>query len=480
MTIQYPVEFRKLLDSLAGKESNRITSLIDIRPYTTFRFNPLKHTVGFQKDLLRVQGFRFDEVEQLRFAARLKGNGPSIGRSLSHFAGHIYIQDLASMLPVVVLNPKEGERILDLCAAPGSKTTQLAASMNNRGLIVANDVSGKRLKSLIFNLRRTGVKNAVVCKGFGEQYGNLYFEFFQRVLVDPPCSALGTLHKSPEALSWWSPNKSEKLAGIQLRLLSSGLKALRPGGVLTYSTCTITPFENEQVIDQVLKRFPVELEQIDLRGLRSRPALANYQGQHYSADLSKAIRIYPWDNQSEGFFIARLRKTGSFGERREEDLLERGENALTDGASLIEPVLDNLSESYGLPVSAFVDDYFSLQQNLFCSSSTLKDFPLSHLFVKAGLPVARFRGDETLLTTEGTHLFGHAATKRIVQLSDLRAVEGYVNRETLPSPLRDYRQVLVHYRDLAIGHGVSHSGKLLSRFPRTGWRFNLSAGDSAI
>jgi 16S rRNA (cytosine1407-C5)-methyltransferase len=377
------------------------------------------------------------------------------------------------MVPVAVLDPKPGERVLDLCAAPGSKTTQMAAAMNNQGVIVANDVSVQRLRSLVFNLRRMGVKNTAVCKGFGEQYGNLYFESFDRVLVDPPCSALGTLHKSPEVLSWWSPGRSEKLAGIQFRLVSSALKALRPGGVLTYSTCTITPTENEQIIDKVLGEFPVELEQIQLPGIVSRPALNRYRGRQYRAELSKAVRLYPWDNQSEGFFVARLRKTGSFGEKIEKGFRNKRTLSLTDEAERIEPHLQSLTGCFGFPPSIFGNNYYSLQQDLCCSSSEFKTFPIPHLFVKAGLPIAHIRKGETLLTTEGAHLFGHHATRRAIELSDPGEIEGYVNRKTLASPLADFRQIIVLHEDHAIGHALSHGGKLLSRFPRTGWKFKF-------
>jgi 16S rRNA (cytosine1407-C5)-methyltransferase len=472
MTKQLPHDFQQLLESLLGAKSTRFTSLIDIRPFPTFRFNPLKHTIEFQRRLLKRQGFSFEDIEGLAQVARVLDREHSIGRSLSHFAGHLYIQDLGSMLPVVVLDPKPGERVLDMCAAPGSKTTHLAAVMGNRGLIVANDVSVKRLRSLMFNLRRMGVQNTAVCKGFGEQYGNLHFEAFQRVLVDPPCSALGTLQKSPEVLSWWTPARSRKLAGIQSRLLESGLKALKPGGILTYSTCTITPEENEGVIDLALREFPVELEQINIPGIKTRPGLTRYGLQQYDSQLAKSIRLYPWDNQSEAFFVARLRKTESFGK----SVIRADRNwsqfiSVLDEA--VDPHLNSLTDYFGLPSSIFTENHLSLQNDLYCSSLEFREFPHSHLLVKAGLPIAHLRGDKTMITTEGAHLFGQHATKRVVDLPDLEALEGYVNREPVASPIGDHFQVLVRYEDAAIGHGISQGSRLLSRFPRTGWRFDL-------
>ncbi|MGW8182034.1 MAG: RsmB/NOP family class I SAM-dependent RNA methyltransferase, partial [bacterium] len=334
------------------------------------------------------------------------------------------------MLPVVVLDPKPGESVLDMCAAPGSKTTQIASAMRNQGLIVANDTSLKRLRSLVFNLRRMGVTNTVVCKGFGEQYGNQYFETLQRVLVDPPCSALGTLHKSPEVLSWWTPGRTEKLAGIQFRLVESGLKALKPGGILAYSTCTITPEENEQVLNRILKKYPVEIEPFRLAGVNTRPGLTRYKNQHYRPELSRAIRLYPWDNQSEAFFVARLRKLESFGTRNGRKSSLREEQFLPGRDASIKPHLDFLADRFGIDPSTFSDACYSLNRDLSCTSSALMSFPLSGFFVKAGLPIAHIRNRETLLTTEGAHLFGHLATRRIVPL-DLDLLERYANRNLL-------------------------------------------------
>ena len=470
--IQYPYQFQQLIEALLGEESQHITSVIDAPPNTTFRFNPLKHTIPLQQNLLRNQGVRFQMLEHLPLAARLQRQTPSIGRSFSHFVGHLYIQDLSSMLPVLVLAPQPGEWVLDMCAAPGSKTTQLASMMKNRGLILANDVSVKRIRSLLFNLRRMGVKNAAVCRGFGEQYGNLYFETFHRVLLDPPCSALGTLHKSPEVLSWWTPARSEKLAGIQFRLVESGLKALKPGGVMTYSTCTITPEENEKVIDLALDRFPVELEEIHLPGLVTRTALTQYKTQKFKPELSRAIRIYPWDNQSEAFFIARLRKTGSFGKKKvAADDNDRGLLHLDEESAKTH--LLRLADYYGIDLATFDDDHYSMQRDLYCSSLDLGEISLPKFLVKAGLPMAHVRSNEAKLTTEGTHLFGQFASQRTVSLPDLAALEQYVNRDPLPSPLGDLYQVLVHYGDAPIGHAISHNGRLLSRFPRAGWRFQI-------
>ena len=168
----------------------------------------------------------------------------------------------------------------------------------------------KRLRALGSNLERLGVVNTAIFKLFGEQFGTQYFELFDRVLLDPACTGLGTLHKSPEILSWWTPRHCERMASGQRNLIISAIKALRPGGVLCYSTCTLTPEENEEVIDFALNELPVELEKISLSPLKVRPGLTKYNGKVYDSTLEKTCRVYPFENGTEGFFIARLRKTG--------------------------------------------------------------------------------------------------------------------------------------------------------------------------
>jgi len=274
-------------------------------------------------------------------------------------------------------------------------------------------------------------------------------------------------------LSWWTPARSEKLSGIQFRLVESALKALQPGGVLTYSTCTITAEENEGVIDLALKSFPVELETIELPGLTTRPGLTRYNGRRYCAELSKAIRVYPWDNESEAFFVARLRKTGSFGNRRNQASCPNQGIGVAGDDQSIQPYLSSLADYYGLPPSTFDTDCFTLQRDLYCLSSGLRTFPLSPLLLRAGLPLARIWNDQALLTTEGAHLFGHLATSRLLHLPDLQSLEKYLNRDPLPSPLANSRQVLVCFENAAIGHALSQDGRLLSRFPRAAWRFEF-------
>lgn len=467
-------DLRTLLDQLLGGEAERLLAQSGVRRPSTFRFNSLKHSRSFQERMLAAEGLTWDPCGGGLDLCRVRSeDGTTLGKSLGHFLGQIYIQDPASAAAAWALSPEPGENVLDLCAAPGSKTTLLAEMMENQGVLVANDVAMKRLRSLIFNLRRMGVANTAVVKSFGEQLGNLYFEAFDRILLDAPCSALGTLHKSPEVLSWWNCRRSAQLAKEQSGLLSSGLKALRPGGVLVYSTCTLAPEENEFIVNDALGRFPVELESLEIPGLSTRPGLTEFGGRRLDPQLTRTIRIYPHENECEGFFIARFRKTDSFGEarfRRPVTLLD-----LLSDQRAARPALAAVGDWFGIKPSTFRAWRFVTGAELCCCSADFADFPFRIRPVRIGLPVIHTKHRPFKLTTEGSHLFGSAASRRVVDLEDPEQLFAFANRMKLVSRESASEQVLVRFEEEVVGHGAVDRGFLQSRFPRTSWKFGPPA-----
>ncbi len=233
----------------------------------------------------------------------------NIGDSQMHKDGYIYIQEAVSMIPALVLNPKPTDKVLDMCAAPGSKTTQLAALMNNQGVIIANDISPKRIKALRDNLSRMGVKNTKTIRKPAQRLGYYYPEYFDMVLLDAPCSLEGTIRNSPEVLLQWKKFIIKRLSKMQKGLINSAFKALKPNGVLVYSTCTFAPEENEEVVDYLFTKYQnLKCEQIELNGIITHCGLTAWHKDKYHPELSKAIRIYPHDNDTEGFFIVKIRK----------------------------------------------------------------------------------------------------------------------------------------------------------------------------
>lgn len=238
-------------------------------------------------------------------------NPGELGRALEHLLGYYYIQELASMLPIIALKPKKNETILDLCASPGSKTTQLTAEMQNTGTIIANEISMGRLKILASNLERCGTTNTIITKKEGsalcKKLKNQNIKF-DKIIIDAPCSGEGTLRSSPKTYIMWNIKTMKNLPKIQKNLITNALEILKPNRELIYSTCTHAPEENEGVISEILKEFSnIKLEKISLP-IKYRKGITNWQEKKYSKEVEKCARIYPQDNNTEGFFIAKIKK----------------------------------------------------------------------------------------------------------------------------------------------------------------------------
>lgn len=231
-----------------------------------------------------------------------------LGRALEHVIGYYYVQEISSMLSVLALDPKPGEFVLDMCAAPGSKTTQIAARMENSGTIIANELQLGRIKILSANTQRCGVSNAILTKKDGValcyRFAKAGFKF-DKILLDAPCSGEGTLRSSPKTFKMWNPKMIGWFSKIQRRMLEASLQCLKKGGVLVYSTCTHSPEENEKIIDYALRNFPVKVEEIKLP-LKCRAGITDWEDAKYSEEVKKCCRIYPHDNDSEGFFVSKM------------------------------------------------------------------------------------------------------------------------------------------------------------------------------
>lgn len=235
--------------------------------------------------------------------------GPGeLGNAIEHILGYYYIQEISSMLSILALNPKPEEFVLDLCSSPGSKTTQMAAKMNNKGTIIANDLKMDRISILATNLERCGVSNTIITRNDAialcARLSKAKIKF-DKILLDAPCSGEGTLRSSAKTFKMWNPKVIKKLSRQQKKLMAFALKCLKPGGTIVYSTCTHAPEEDESVINFALKNFPVKLEKFSLP-LKCRQGLTSWEKESFSPELEKTCRIYPQDNDSEGFFVSKL------------------------------------------------------------------------------------------------------------------------------------------------------------------------------
>jgi 16S rRNA (cytosine1407-C5)-methyltransferase len=474
MAYEIPQELDQFLENLLGSERQKFYQQIGRKMPHHIRFNPLKGSVQDQQAFFEEQGFRFTPLEEREDIFRITYQPYPIGRSLSHFLGHIYVQDIASMIPAMVLDPQPGNFVLDMSAAPGSKTTLLAAMMNNQGVLLANDIVRKRIKALGKNIERMSLCNTLLYRWYGEQYGNTYFESFDKVLLDPACSGLGTLHKNPEILTWWTTGHCERLADSQKNLLISAIKSLRPGGELVYSTCTLTTMENEEIINFALNEFPVEVEEIQLEGIKTWPGLTNSEDRTFHSDLAKTIRLYPFDRMTEGFYVAHLRKTDSTKKPRQER--QKGKTHIPFISSKTSPVkkyLDYICERFQIPESVFKDYVYLIQKDIVFIDRDILDFPIYGSPLQVGLPLARAMDYGGKLNTGGCHLFGHLAQRMVLELPDMETLNKFVNREALDIRMENNGQHIVKYKNIVIGYAIAENGQLKSQFPKGDWPFQL-------
>lgn len=274
----------------------------------SIRVNTLKISVNeFKK---RMDGFELEQVPWCKegFWAEREGGRRDVGNTIEHGLGYYYVQEAASMIPPLVLNPKQNSYVLDMCASPGSKTTQLAAMMKNTGALVANDYKGERLAPLGINLNRCGVTNCVVTLGHGQWFMKSK-QKFDHVLVDAPCSGTGTVRKSLKTLRIWNPGMVKKLSYTQKKLAETGFNVLREGGTMVYSTCSLEPEEDEGVINHMLEKYDkIKVEKVQLANLKVGKPVMEFEGLKYDKQVKNCLRIWPQDNDTEGFFVAKLQK----------------------------------------------------------------------------------------------------------------------------------------------------------------------------
>lgn len=226
-----------------------------------------------------------------------------LGSTAEHLSGLFYIQEASSMLPVAALFAEGNtpERVMDVAAAPGSKTTQIAARMGNHGAILANEFSASRVKVLHANISRCGIQNVALTHFDGRVFGAALPEAFDAILLDAPCSGEGVVRKDPDALKNWSVESNLEIAATQRELIDSAFHALRPGGTLVYSTCTLNRDENEDVCLWLKAQYPDAVEFLPLYDL--------FATADEAATPEGFLHVFPQIYDCEGFFVARLRKT---------------------------------------------------------------------------------------------------------------------------------------------------------------------------
>lgn len=297
--IKLPKEFELYHKNLLREDFREFFhELLSHRTRLSVRVNTLKSDMREVKRVLSENNIGFGQVPWCRDGLWVDYADLNM---IEHQLGYYYIQSASSMVAPQLFPPNPGS-VLDLCSAPGGKTTHIAQLMENKGTVVANEHVAPRIRALVYNIQRMGVTNALVVKGDGVRFKDIG-ERFDCVLVDAPCSGVGTLKTSREALTKFSRQWISKLSGLQKKLILSGFDCLNPGGTLVYTTCTTTLEENEHVVEYLMQeRADAQVERVKLEGLPARCGL--------TAQTAGCVRIYPQDTGTEPHFISFFTKDG--------------------------------------------------------------------------------------------------------------------------------------------------------------------------
>ena len=277
-----------------------------LRP--SIRVNTLKISNEALTTILENKGYQLESIPWCENGFWITGcEEASLGNMVEHLQGLFYIQEASSMLPPVALFCEENNfsSVLDMASAPGSKTTQIAAMMDNKGLLIANEYSSSRVKMLHANLVRMGVSNTAITHFDAEVFGEYLFEEFDAILLDAPCGGEGTVRKDEQALKAWRLEEVEAIAIKQKQLICSAFEALKVGGTLIYSTCTLSKEENQQVCHHLKQTFGDAVEFISLDVL--------FEGAEKSITDEGFLHVWPQIYDSEGFFVAKFKKTSAVG-----------------------------------------------------------------------------------------------------------------------------------------------------------------------
>lgn len=381
-----------------------------------------------------------------------------LGNAAEHLSGLFYIQEASSMLPVSAMfaDRETPRRVLDLAAAPGSKTTQIAALMKNQGGIVANEYSASRVKVLYANISRCGVKNAALTHFDGRVFGAALPESFDAILLDAPCSGEGVVRKDPDAMSNWSPESIATIADTQRELIDSAFHALAPGGVMIYSTCTLNTQENQQVVAWLLATYGDAVSVEPLGEL--------FSGAHHALTAEGFLHVFPQIYDSEGFFVARLRKIYS--------VAPPVKPSYRLGKFPFSPLSakDTAELRQAAAVSGLVWDkngrLWARDKEIWLFPTELEPLAAKVRFSRIGLKLAeRFRKGYRW-QHEAVIALANAGSQRSFELDAALAQEWYHGRDLYPQQLPEGEECIVTYQQQPLGIAKRIGSRIKNNLPR--------------
>ncbi|WP_152394349.1 RsmB/NOP family class I SAM-dependent RNA methyltransferase [Paenibacillus guangzhouensis] len=461
MTISLPFTYIEQMRTLLGQDAERFLRSYDETRTQGLRINPLK--TDFHSKLT-AELCKMYELEPVPWCGTgfYYGEHHRPGKHPYHAAGLYYIQEPSAMSAVEMLDPQPGEVVLDLAAAPGGKSSHIAGKMQGQGLLVANEIHPARAKILAENIERMGVSNAIVTNATPDELAARFPSFFDRIMLDAPCSGEGMFRKDPDAISEWSEDHVVMCAARQWDILEQAVKMLKPGGTLAYSTCTFNRQENELMIERLLAAFP-------------------------AFTLVGTERIWPHEHRGEGHFVAVLRAAAgdslarepqaagdahsAHGRRKAERAPRgKGQPAAPAAAGMAQFLAWAREELPGFAPGQgdallFGEALYELPQ---AGGSSLSAAQLSGLRIpRAGLHLGTIRKNRV----EPAHALALAVKPEWARLHydyapDAPEIAAYLRGETLPVPPDHKGWALVTVNGLPLGWGKASGGQLKNHYPK--------------
>ncbi len=469
MAIEVSQKIYDYFSNLYGKESaDKYLQFIEQDSAQYIRVNTSKISRdNLSKFLFEKYQIKCLPINHFEKVLKIVEGNERLGKTFEHVMGFYYIQSLSSMMPPLVLDPTCEDVVLDLCGAPGSKSTQIAEMMDNRGALLINEVDNERIKSLVFNLERMNVINASVIHSKGELLSKVYDNHFTKILVDAPCSGLGIIQKKGEVSNWWSLDHVDRLQHLQMRLLIAAIKMAKVGAEIVYSTCTLSIEENELVIDKVLEKYPVELIEINLP-IPSREAFTEYDGRQLNPELKKAVRILPWEIDSDGFFLVKMRKIDVTESPEKEYVRETENRIVQSNHKEIQQYINYISEHFGVE-RKILDEYKYIfrGKDIFF---VMKDFDEEKigLFNRIGLKLGTLdKKDRITFNSQAAQVLEKHITKFIYDIKDDVELKNYLTGWKIKDIDIPIGQYVIKYNNWVLGTAVMTTDGLKSRFPRT-------------
>lgn len=449
-----PNDFLDKMKTLLGEEYEEFLSSYDMKKVTGIRVNPLK--MASQESVVKLP-FLLEKVTWAKEGYCIKeDNGLRPGKHPFHEAGVYYIQEPSAMAPAEQLEVQPGERVLDLCAAPGGKSTQIAGKLKGQGFLLANEIHPARAQILSQNIERLGIGNAVVTNETPDRLADRFPEYFHKVLVDAPCSGEGMFRKDENAGEEWSLDNVQKCARRQEEVLNAAAKMCRCGGRLVYSTCTFSPEENEQTVVRFLHNHP----EFSLCKPVWYDGFSNGRQEWAECDeisVSDTVRLWPHKLRGEGHFMAVFQKDGIQEEQRVRyPQYFRDKKKLSDYESFAKSYL---AEKIEEPFVVFGDQLYCIPEEML-QYDKLK-------VVRPGLHVGTFLKNRF----EPSHALAlYCSREKVKQYIDLewdsKECMAYLKGETIPCDDELKGWVLVSCNGYSLGWGKANNGTLKNHYPK--------------